>query len=985
MLRLRTLGGLTIEDENGPLAGAIARKRSLALLALVGLSTEQGVSRDRVLAYLWPESDTERARNNLKQTLFQLRQDLHEDVFAKAAGVLRLEPSAISVDACDFQAAIDRGNPTTAVTLYRGPFLDGFYLPGLAEFERWVESERVRLDQRYAGALEAMAATATRLGDHLGAADWWRRLAAHDPLSARNAIGLMQALAQAGDRAAALEHARVYQELVRGEFDSEPDPEVTEYVKQLRGKLARWTGSVPPKPTAPRQSPAPDAAPAVQPGPSAQGPAEPVVPVSEPSAVAAETVPTPAVAPGPDAPGRSRRLVGLGLALVVLAGVWLGDRSASGSPVSPDLVAVFPFSFAGTGESRFLGNGMVDLLSAGLDGAGELRSVHPSAYLAQVARQGTEPLDAQRALDWARRLGTQLYVLGDIVATHDRVQISAAMYDRSRKDAVARASVEGETAGLFQLVDRLAAGLIASRYGQPHERLTRVAAGTTRSLPALKAYLEGEQAYRDGRFPEAIETLEKAVGTDSTFALAYYRLSDAADRAGRPERAQSSAQQAFRYREQLGERERRLIEAQHAWRLGRSAEAEGLCRSLVADYPDDVEAWLQLGEVLVHGNPLRGRSTVEARPAFEQALARDPDNGEALIHLARIASIQGNRHEVDTLVRRARSAVQGTEVVETRAFRAFVLGDRPGQKRITQKILANPGGVPAVTALDVAVMADDLEGTERFGRWLTGASRAPDLRAYGHRMLAQAKLARGQWRRAQGELTTAARLDPIPALELRSLFASFSFLPLPQSEIIAVREEVRRWNAESERLGQAGHTSAHSGLHPYLRLHRLGLLDTRLGDTVSALRNARALERVADSSAAGRLAHTLAQSIRARIAAAGGRAQQALADLDAAGWEAAASVFAAEAYDRYFRAELLERANREDEALGWFRSMAERAAYELVYLAPSHLRQAQIYDRRGERNLAARHYRRFIDLWRDADPELQPVVEGARSRLAALQ
>src|SRR5215217_6944518 len=106
MLRLRTLGGLTIEDETGPLAGAIARKRSLALLALVGLATEQGISRDRMLAYLWPES------------------------------------------------AIDRGNPTTAVTLYRGQFLDGFYLPALAEFERWVESERAGLAQRYAGALE---------------------------------------------------------------------------------------------------------------------------------------------------------------------------------------------------------------------------------------------------------------------------------------------------------------------------------------------------------------------------------------------------------------------------------------------------------------------------------------------------------------------------------------------------------------------------------------------------------------------------------------------------------------------------------------------------------------------------------------------------------------------------------------------------------------------------------------------------------------
>src|ERR687897_1002747 len=119
MLRLRTLGGLTIEDEKGPLAGAIARKRSLALLALVGMSTEQGISRDRVLAYLWPESDTDRARNNLKQTLFQLRQDLQENVFARSSGVLRLEPAAISVDGCDFQAAVGRGNPTTAVTLYR--------------------------------------------------------------------------------------------------------------------------------------------------------------------------------------------------------------------------------------------------------------------------------------------------------------------------------------------------------------------------------------------------------------------------------------------------------------------------------------------------------------------------------------------------------------------------------------------------------------------------------------------------------------------------------------------------------------------------------------------------------------------------------------------------------------------------------------------------------------------------------------------------
>jgi tetratricopeptide (TPR) repeat protein len=96
-------------------------------------------------------------------------------------------------------------------------------------------------------------------------------------------------------------------------------------------------------------------------------------------------------------------------------------------------------------------------------------------------------------------------------------------------------------------------------------------------------------------------------------------------------------------------------------------------------------------------------------------------------------------------------------------------------------------------------------------------------------------------------------------------------------------------------------------------------------------------------------------------------------------------LFASEAYYRYTRAELLERLGREDEALGWYGSIAERAAYELVYLAPAHRRQAEIYARRGQPDLAAQHYRRFIELWSEADPELQPVVAEARRRLAELE
>jgi tetratricopeptide (TPR) repeat protein len=290
-----------------------------------------------------------------------------------------------------------------------------------------------------------------------------------------------------------------------------------------------------------------------------------------------------------------------------------------------------------------------------------------------------------------------------------------------------------------------------------------------------------------------------------------------------------------------------------------------------------------------------------------------------------------------------------------------------------------------MTALDVAVRADDLDGSERFARWLVDQSQAPDLKGYGHRMLAQAAVARGQWRRARQEVEAAARFDSVPALALalRSLFAALSFIPVPQEEIVSTRAAVRRWNPGSQPLpAELEHTAAHSSLHPYLRLHRLGLLDTRLGDTVAALQRARTLAQADDSSTAGRLAHTLAQSIRAHVAAHGGRYAEALAQIESAGWEAAASVFASEAYDRLLRADLLERIGRPDEALGWYGSIAERAAYELVYLAPAHRRQAEIYERRGQRDLAARHYRKFNELWSGADPELQPAVAEARSHLA---
>jgi hypothetical protein len=73
------------------------------------------------------------------------------------------------------------------------------------------------------------------------------------------------------------------------------------------------------------------------------------------------------------------------------------------------------------------------------------------------------------------------------------------------------------------------------------------------------------------------------------------------------------------------------------------------------------------------------------------------------------------------------------------------------------------------------------------------------------------------------------------------------------------------------------------------------------------------------------------------------------------------------------------------EALPWFTSLAETSIDGLIYLAPAESRQAEISERVGDRLGAIAHYRRFLELWRDADPELAPWVTYARSRLQALE
>lgn len=238
MLRFRALGSPVVEGAAGPVGGAGAQRKSLALLALLAASGGRGVSRDRIIAYLWPEAEADKAGHRLTQLAYALRRDLGSDDLFLGSADLRLNPAVISSDVQEFIAARRAGDLERAVSVYGGPFLDGFFLTGAPEFERWMENERAGLARDYGEALETLAADAGVRGDHRLAASWWRRLAGHDPLSSRVTVHLMSALASAGRRAEALEQARAYQELIREELEAAPNPAVLALAAQLRQRPA---------------------------------------------------------------------------------------------------------------------------------------------------------------------------------------------------------------------------------------------------------------------------------------------------------------------------------------------------------------------------------------------------------------------------------------------------------------------------------------------------------------------------------------------------------------------------------------------------------------------------------------------------------------------------------------------------------------------------------------------------------------------------
>jgi serine/threonine-protein kinase len=232
--RLKLFGGISIETDEGPVVGRAAQRRRLALLALLAGTRSGAFSRDKLIAYLWPEADAESGRRFLSDSVYRINKALGGDAIVAVGDDLRLDPRRISTDVAEFEEALAKHEYARAAALCVGPFLDGFFLSDSPEFERWVDVERERRAREHARALEALAAEAGRADDRAAAVEWWKRLAALDPLNSRVSLGLMRALDAAGGRAAAIQHATEHAQRLRSDLDLEPDADVVALADLLR-------------------------------------------------------------------------------------------------------------------------------------------------------------------------------------------------------------------------------------------------------------------------------------------------------------------------------------------------------------------------------------------------------------------------------------------------------------------------------------------------------------------------------------------------------------------------------------------------------------------------------------------------------------------------------------------------------------------------------------------------------------------------------
>ena len=235
--RLALLGPVGLTGPTGTVLRRASQQRRIALLALLATSPDASISRDRLLGLLWPDRDERTARHLLADSVYVLRQALGDEAIVASGESLRLS-ARVHIDVVDFRQALADERWADALELYRGDFLDGFFVRNAADFDQWALAERTRLRGLALRAASTWTRTleeAGRIHDAIAVAERSLDLAPVDETVFRDLVRLLIA---SGNRARAESVARRFIERLELELGVSPSPET---MRMLRGARATAT------------------------------------------------------------------------------------------------------------------------------------------------------------------------------------------------------------------------------------------------------------------------------------------------------------------------------------------------------------------------------------------------------------------------------------------------------------------------------------------------------------------------------------------------------------------------------------------------------------------------------------------------------------------------------------------------------------------------------------------------------------------------
>jgi len=237
LIRLSLLGGVDLRAPDGAEIPAVVRQpKRLALLAHLLLSGQgRWIRRDSLIATFWPDLDDSHARAALRRALHYLRRELGADVLpGRGEDEVSVAPEQVWCDVLAFRNAVAAGDHEAALRLYRGDLLQGLYVAGAPEAERWIDNLRSALRREAADAAWQLAdRQPERMLEHAGRAV---ALAPDDEAGVRRYMTLLEG---DGQLARALQIYEQYSETLRRELDVVPSPETRQLADRLR---AAFTG-----------------------------------------------------------------------------------------------------------------------------------------------------------------------------------------------------------------------------------------------------------------------------------------------------------------------------------------------------------------------------------------------------------------------------------------------------------------------------------------------------------------------------------------------------------------------------------------------------------------------------------------------------------------------------------------------------------------------------------------------------------------------